>query len=60
MACPEGMACNFQQDPTVAIIDAGYYRFNASSVHVVKCPVEEGCSGNATWGNELCADGHGG
>jgi hypothetical protein len=59
--CPEGMNCTFQQQLTEATLLAGYYRTNASSLDVGKCPnPSTQCVGHATSGDELCADGYSG
>jgi hypothetical protein len=58
LPCPTGMACGFQQDMSTANIAEGYYRHNATSPTVTKCPVPNVCVGNSTAGDTLCAEGH--
>jgi hypothetical protein len=59
VGCPEGMICAFQQNHTLAELEKGFYRNRGSSLNVVTCPdPSTQCVGNATSGDELCADGH--
>jgi hypothetical protein len=48
-ACPDGMVCGKQQDFTLAILNETFYRIDATSLNVVKCPdPATQCVGNAT------------
>jgi hypothetical protein len=56
--CPAGMLCEFQQRLEEALLESGKYRRSPTSLHVVNCPIEAACVGNATAGDRLCQDGH--
>ena len=58
--CPAGMVCGFQQDLQDAHIDPGKYRVSSSSLVVVDCLEPATCVGGAAFGDNLCAEGHGG
>ena len=58
-SCPKGMICAFQQNLTKALLEPHFYRTHDASINVVECPEPKTqCAGEATSGDDLCAEGH--
>jgi hypothetical protein len=56
--CPLGMICGTNQQLDEAMLEGGKYREVNTSLVVVDCPILAACEGNATFGNDLCREGH--